>query len=55
MDQIHSITNHTERKRRQHLDAEECGAIQALKKHEFSNRATARTINCSPSTVGYEL
>lgn len=55
MDQTHSTTNFTERKRGQHLGAEERGAIQALKKQGFSNRAIARTINCSPSTVGYEL
>ena len=55
MEQQHSITNFTERKRSQHLRAEERGAIQALKKQGFSNRAIARIINCSPSTVGYEL
>lgn len=55
MDQTHSTTNLTERKRGQHLGAEERGAIQALKKRGYSNRAIACTINCSPSTVGYEL
>ena len=55
MDQTHSTTNLIERKRGQHLGAEERGAIQALKKQGYSNRAIARTINCSPSTVGYEL
>jgi transposase, IS30 family len=39
----------------QHLRAEERGAIQQLKKMGFSNRKIARAINCSPSTVGYEL
>lgn len=55
MDKEYSITNLTERKRGQHLGSEERGAIQALKKQGFSNRAIARIINCSPSTVGYEL
>ena len=55
MDQTYSITNVTERKRGQHLRAEDRGAIQALKKHGLSNREIARTIHCSPSTVGYEL
>ena len=55
MDKNHSITISAERKRGQHLGAEERGAIQALKKLGFSNRAIAREINCSPSTVGYEL
>lgn len=55
MDQTYSTTNLIERKRGQHLGAEERGAIQALKKQGYSNRAIARTINCSPSTVGYEL
>ena len=48
-------TNFSERKRGQHLGAEERGAIKALKAQGFSNRAIARAINCSPSTVGYEL
>lgn len=55
MNQLYSTTNLTERKRGQHLGAEERGAIQALKKQGLSNRAIACIINCSPSTVGYEL
>lgn len=55
MTQIHSTTNLTERKRGQYLGAEQRGAIPVFKKQEYSNRAIARTINCSPSTVGYEL
>lgn len=55
MDHTYSTTDLTERKRGQHLRAEERGAIQALKKQGFSNRAIARIIHCSPSTVGYEL
>ena len=55
MDKTYSITISAERKRGQHLGAEERGTIQALKKLGYSNRAIAREINCSPSTVGYEL
>lgn len=55
MDKTYSITIPEERKRGQHLGAEERGAIQRLKKLGYSNRAIAREINCSPSTVGYEL
>ena len=55
MDKNHSITILAERKRGQHLGAEERGIIQELKKLGYSNRAIAREINCSPSTVGYEL
>ncbi len=51
----YSITISGEHKRGQHLGAEERGAIQVLKKLGYSNRAIARAINCSPSTVGYEL
>lgn len=55
MDKTYSITMVEERKRGQHLGAEERGAIQRLKKLGHSNRFIAREINCSPSTVGYEL
>lgn len=55
MDKPYSITIDEERKRGQHIGAEERGAIQRLKKLGYSNRAIAREINCSPSTVGYEL
>lgn len=55
MDKNHSITIPAERKRGQHLGAEERGAIQRLKKLGYSNRFIAQEINCSPSTVGYEL
>lgn len=55
MDKTNSITISAERKRGQHLGAEERGILQALKKLGYSNRAIAREINCSPSTVGYEL
>ena len=55
MDTTNSITNTAERKRGEHLSAEDRGAIQQLKKLFYSNRAIAREIGCSPSTVGYEL
>lgn len=55
MDKYHSIIISAERKRGEHLGAEERGAIQRLKKLGYSNRFIAREINCSPSTVGYEL
>ena len=54
MDKTHSTTIPAERKRGQHLGAEERGAIQHLKKLGYSNRSIAVEINCSPSTVGYE-
>lgn len=55
MDNTHYITIAPERKRGQHLDAEARGAIQRLHKLGYSNRSIACEINCSPSTVGYEL
>ncbi len=55
MDKPYSNTELEERKRGQHLGPEERGAIQRLKRIGLSNRAIAREINCSPSTVGYEL
>ena len=55
MNNIYCTTNEQERKRGQHLKAEERGAIQSLKRLGYSNRAIARELNCSPSTIGYEL
>lgn len=55
MDKNHSITIDAERKRGQHLGADERGAIQQLKRLGYSNRDIAREINCSPSTIGYEI
>ena len=55
MDKYNSITISVERKPRKHLGAEKRYAIQELKNLGYSNRAIARTIHCSPSTVGYEL
>ena len=55
MDYQYTTTITPERKRGQHLQAEDRGAIQRLKKLGYSNRAIAKALNCSPSTVGNEL
>ena len=49
------ITESVERKKGQHLQREERGAIQHLKNAGYTNRAIARAIGCSPTTVGNEL
>ena len=49
------IKEPAERKKGQHLQCEERGAIQRLKRQGYSNRAIAREIGCSPSTVANEL
>ena len=49
------ITESVERKKGQHLQREERGAIQHLKNSGYTNRAIARAIGCSPTTVGNEL
>lgn len=49
------ITESVERKKGQHLQREERGAIQQLKNAGYTNRAIARAIGCSPTTVGNEL
>ena len=51
----HSTTNLTEHKRGQHLETEERGAIQYLKRPAYLIRTIARELNYSPSTVGYKL
>ncbi len=55
MDITYSTTIIEKRKRGTHLGAEERGALQHLKRLGYSNRAIARELNCSPSTIGYEL
>ena len=55
MDCRHYITDLPERKSGQHLQREERGAIQALKRQGLSNRAIARELGCSPTTIGNEL
>ena len=46
---------HAERARGQHLRLDDRGAIQRLHKLGYSNRAIAREVNCSPTTIGNEL
>ena len=48
-------TNKAERKPRKHLTREDRGTIEAMKKLVQSNRAIARYLNCSPTTVSNEL
>lgn len=55
MDCHHYTTELPERKRGQHLQREERGAIQALKQQGLSNRAIASALGCSPTTIGNEL
>ena len=55
MDCQHYTTELPERKRGQHLQREERGAIQALKEQGLSDRAIARVLGCSPTTMGKEL
>ena len=55
MDCQHYNTDLPERKRGQHLQREERGAIQALKRRGLSDRAIARALGCSPTTIGNEL
>lgn len=55
MDCRHYTTNLPERKRGQHLQREDRGAIQQMKRLGLSNRAIARELGCSPTTVGNEL
>lgn len=55
MDILNSNTIIIERKRGQHLGLAERGAIQVLHEEGYSNRKIAKILNCSPSTVGYEL
>lgn len=55
MDKRDYITEKAERKKGQHLQREERGAIQHLKRQGYSNRAIAKEIGCSPSTIANEL
>jgi IS30 family transposase len=42
-------TMQPERKRGQHLQREDRGAIQRLKRLGYSNRAIARELSCAPN------
>lgn len=55
MDHNQYTTNGAERKPGKHLTREDRGAIEAMKKLGQSNRAIARYLNCSPTTVSNEL
>lgn len=49
------LSKEPERKRGQHLQREDRGAIQHLKRLGYSNRAIAREIGCAPTTISNEL
>lgn len=55
MDHHQYITNESERKSGKHLTSEDRGAIQAMKKLNYSNRTIASYLHCSPTTVSNEL
>ena len=55
MDHPQYTTEYQERKKGQHLRPEDRGAIKAYKKAGYSNRAIARELRCSPTTIGNEL
>ena len=55
MDHTQYTTNKADRKPGKHLTREDRGAIEAMKKLGQSNRAIARYLNCSPTTVSNEL
>jgi IS30 family transposase len=48
-------TCQSERERGQHLGLDDRGAIQQMHRLGYSNRAIARAVKCSPTTVGNEL
>lgn len=55
MDNQYYTTEYSERKRGRHLTLADRGAIKYLHKLGYSNRAIARELNCSPTTIGNEL
>lgn len=55
MDRVNSTTTTPERERGQHLGFEERCSIKIFKKLGYSLRRIAESIDCSPSTVMYEL
>jgi IS30 family transposase len=55
MDDQDYTTYQSERKRGQHLGLDDRGAIQQMHRLGYSNRAIARAVKCSPTTVGNEL
>jgi transposase, IS30 family len=55
MDQPNFTTDYTTRKKGKHLTLDERGVIQALYEMEYPLRKIAAALNCSPSTIYYEL
>ena len=55
MGDFNSTTNSTDRERGKHLNFEDRCTIKVCKKLGFSLRRIADLVNCSPSTVMYEL
>ena len=55
MDQLHSNTDDTSRKRGKHLTLDQRGAIQILKRQGLSLRAIADAVGCAHATIWYEL
>ena len=55
MNYLNYNTKSEEPKRGQHLQREERGIIWQMNRAKHSDRAIARTIGCSPSTIGNEL
>lgn len=51
----HSYSNTKPHQKGKHLKLNDRTTIQELHSKGYSNRAIARELNCSPSTVGYEL
>ncbi|GHN32541.1 hypothetical protein ME790_16120 [Lactobacillus delbrueckii] len=51
----HSYSNTKPHQKGKHLTLNDRTTIQELHSKGYSNRAIARELNCSPSTVGYEL
>ena len=55
MDRFNTTTIMPDRERGQHLKFEDRCTIKIYKKHGYSLRGIAKVINCSPSTIMYEL
>ena len=55
MDYLNNTINTLPRERGQHLRFEDRCEIKVLHKQGYSYRQIAKALNCSPSTVGYEL
>lgn len=55
MGHINSTTINTDRKRGKHLNFEDGCIIKVFRKLKYSMRRIADELNCSPSTIMYEL